>query len=57
MCNFCAVYLNKDSQITVNQYFADYKSDRGRIQTCNRQSRNLMRYSVAPRGQNQNFEF
>ena len=26
------------------------KSDPGRIQTCNPQSRNLMRYSVAPRG-------
>ncbi len=27
-------------------------SDPDRIQTCNPQSRNLMRYSVAPRGQN-----
>ena len=28
-------------------------SDPGRIQTCNPQSRNLMRYSVAPRGRYQ----
>lgn len=33
-------------------HFLWFIRDRGRIQTCNPQSRNLMRYSVAPRGLN-----
>ena len=39
--------IKKGSQFLESLLFV---SDSGRIQTCNPQSRNLMRYSVAPRG-------
>ena len=46
-------FMNKSNKKSPSTELKDFiSSDRGGIQTPNPQSRNLMRYSVAPRGRN-----
>ena len=49
VCKFCANEKTNYLKCSVSSWFC---CDLDRIQTCNLLSRNQVRYSVAPRGQN-----